>query len=190
MLAEKSLPDIVRDVYILLEPLDSPNRKRVVDSALSLLGEDFGAGSRTQAQAKSSFESEVGSEGNFGVKSNRWMSQNGLSMAAIEEVFHRDGSDVQVIASHVLGTGKRAQTHACYLISGIRAMLATDDPKFSEAEAVDLCKHFGCFDGANHAKTRSELGNNVAGTKSTGYTLPAPGLRAAAALIKEMATQG
>lgn len=187
MPASKSLPDIVRDVYVLLEPLDSPNRKRVVDSALNLLGEDVGVGSRAPKGAQKNFDSE-GQGGGFGAKADRWMTQNGVSMAAIEEVFHCEGSEIQVIASQVPGSSKRAQTHACYLICGIRAMLATDEPKFTDAEATDLCKHIGCFDAANHAKSRAELGNIVAGTKSAGYTLPAPGLRAAATLLKAMAT--
>ena len=66
-------------------------------------------------------------------------------------------------------------------------MLANDDAKFSEKDAVDLCKHMGCHDDANHAKNRNELGNVVAGTKKSGFTLPAPGLRAAASVVKEMA---
>lgn len=188
MRAAKSLPDIVRDLYDLLEPLDSPQRKRVVDSVLHLLGEEVGAASRAPMQGKQNVVSD-GEEGGFGAKANRWMAQSGLSTAAIEEVFHRDGSDIQVIASQVPGTSKRAQTLACYLICGIRAMLATDEAKFSDAEAVALCKHIGCFDAPNHAKTRAEMGNSVTGNKSTGYILPSPGLRAAGLLIKEMSAQ-
>ena len=96
----KSLPDIVRDVYVLLEPLDSPHRKRVVDSVLKLLGEDAEVASPAPASGKPSFESGR-DEGRFGDKANRWMAQNGLTSSAIEEVFHRDGSDVQIIASQV-----------------------------------------------------------------------------------------
>jgi hypothetical protein len=116
------------------------------------------------------------------------MSQYGIGEAAISELFHKDGDKIEIIVSDVPGTGKKTKSHNCYLLSGVRALLASDEAKFSESDAVSLCKHLGCHDGANHAKIRSELGNLVAGSKASGFTLPAPGLRAAADLVKAMAS--
>jgi hypothetical protein len=117
------------------------------------------------------------------------MKQCEISDSTIEEFFHKDGDTVEVIVGEVPGDGKRGKSQNCYLLSGVRALLESDEPKFTEADAVSLCKHMGCHDQANHAKTRSSLGNVVAGNKTSGFTLPAPGLRAAAELVKTMAKQ-
>jgi hypothetical protein len=187
MSISKSLPDIVRDVYGLLEPLDSVARKRVVDSVLTLLGEQTNETTKANTpEGKSTGVGREANDGAFGPKANRWMSSFGITISAIEEVFHRDATGVTIIANEVPGTGKRQQSLNCYLLSGIRALLETDEPNFSDASAITFCKHIGCFDNANHSKTRADLGNTVAGSKTTGYTLPAPGLRAAALVIKEM----
>lgn len=180
----KSLPEIVSEVYSLLEPLESPDRQKVVGSALTLLGEEPTTPSKRQLGEEGSGSDEIP----FGKKATRWLKQNNIPIADIEEIFHCEGNDVEVIASDIPGTGKRAQTHNCYLLSGVRSLLSGDEAKFIDNEAVSLCKTMGCHDSANHAKYRSELGNIVAGSKSSGYTLPAPGLRAAAALVKEISS--
>ena len=95
-----------------------------------------------------------------------------------------------MIVGEVPGDGKRGKSQNCYLLSGVRALLESDEPKFTEAAVVSLCKHMGCHDQTNHAKTRSSLGNIIAGSKTSGFTLPGPGLRAAAELVKAMAKQG
>ena len=181
------LPDVVGEIYKLLNPLESAERLKVVRSAMTLLGEDAGAGGA--AAANKGF-SGAGDGSEFGIKATRWMGQNGIAASVIDEIFHKDGDKVEIIVSEVPGEGKKLKTQNCYLLSGVRALLESDEPKFSEAEAVSLCKNMGCHDQANHAKTRSELGNFVAGTKASGFTLPAPGLRAAADLIKTMTSGG
>lgn len=179
------LPDVVGQIYSLLEPLESADRQKVVKSAMTLLGEETGGISGSKAQK----DAQSGEDNNeFGIKASRWMTQNGISMTAIEELFHKEGEHVEIIANEIPGEGKRGMTQNCYLLSGVRALLESDEPKFSDADAVALCKHMGCYNSPNHAKTRSDLGNIVAGTKSSGFTLAAPGLRAAASLVKNMVT--
>lgn len=180
----KSLPEVVRGVYDLLEPLESEDRKKVVGSVMTLFGDETPAISKGEAQVGGEFDGAA----RFGSKAKRWMKQNEISEIAIEDVFHGEGNEVEVIASDIPGRGKRGKTHNCYLLTGIRLLLATDEATFSENEAVALCRNMGCHDRANHAKSRSELGNIVAGSKSSGFKLPAPGLRAAATLIKSMST--
>ncbi|PVV16000.1 MAG: hypothetical protein B6D82_02065 [gamma proteobacterium symbiont of Ctena orbiculata] len=179
-----NLPDIVGDVYKLLEPLEPADRAKVVKSALMLLGDESDSlGASTAVNSSSG----GGDSGSFGTKATRWMNQNGIDESAIGEIFHKDGEEVEIIVNDVPGDGKRGKSQNCYLLSGIRSFLQSDEAKFSESEAVSLCKHMGCHDGPNHAKTRDNFGNLVAGTKASGYTLPAPGLRAAAELVKKMA---
>ena len=185
MTKKQTLPDVVSEVYTLLEPLQSDDRQKVVSSVMTLLGE------KEVPQALGGRSAGEGEENLavFGPKARRWLTQNSVSAAAVEEIFHREGDSVEVSAAEVPGSGKRGKTQNCYLLAGIRSLLATDEAKFADADAVALCKAMGCHDSANHAKTRSELGNNVAGTKASGFTLPAPGLRAAAALVKQMSSE-
>lgn len=185
-----TLPDIVGDIYKLLKPLESSDRLKVVKSAMTLLGEV--AASMDNSSGGGGGGGGIGGGGGgsaYGTKAARWMKQYEISDSTLEEFFHKDGDTVEVIVSEVPGDGKRGKSQNCYLLSGVRALLESDEPKFTEAEAVSLCKHMGCHDQANHAKTRSSLGNVVAGNKTSGFTLPAPGLRAAAELVKAMAKQ-
>lgn len=187
MTKSPNLPDVVGEIYKLLDPLDSTDRKKVIKSAMTLLGENSGVGETATINNESRNEDD-GSK--FGSKATRWLSQNGITISAIDEIFHKEGEKVEVIVGDVPGQGKKSKTQNCYLISGVRSLLEFDEPKFFEADTVSLCKHMGCYDQANHAKTRSDFGNIIAGSKTSGYTLPAPGLRAAAELIKTMTNIG
>lgn len=187
MVKSPNLPDVVGDIYKLLDPLESADRQKVIKSAMMLLGENVNSG--VAAEASNGF-SGSDDESAFGVKATRWMGQNRIAASAIDEIFHKDGDNVEIIVGEVPGRGNKGKSQNCYLLSGVRTLLKSDDPKFTDAEAVSLCKHMGCYDQANHAKTRSDLGNIVAGSKASGFALPAPGLRAAAELIKNMASGG
>ena len=186
MAKSDNLPSIVDGLYKLLEPLNPDDRARVVRAVLALLGE--GGISAAGTEKDKEFEGDS-APSTFGAKATRWMTQNKITEQDIYEIFHKDGDSVDVIASSLPGNGKRGETRNCYLLSGARALLETDEPKFSEPDVVYLCKLMGCHDRSNHSAIRRSLGNMVAGTKTSGYTLPAPGLRAAAELIKEMASE-
>ena len=70
--------------------------------------------------------------------------------------------------------------------SGARGLLATDDSRFTEAEAVALCKKRGCYDKANHSITRGMFGNRISGSKDGGYVLTNPGHEDVAKVVKSM----
>ncbi|QDT23877.1 hypothetical protein [Gimesia chilikensis] len=184
-MGKKTLPQIVQDIFVLLDPLESEDRQKVVDSVMALLGDAMPRPGRNDGEGKKD-SGDAGDDATYGQRAKRWMDQNNISAVMISEIFHIDGDEVEVIASEVPGNGKKMQTHNCYLLAGIQALLSSDEPRFSDECAIELCKHLGCHDRKNHAKNRSELGNVVAGTKNNGFTLPAPGLRAAANLVKEM----
>jgi hypothetical protein len=114
------------------------------------------------------------------------MKQHQVTAAMIEEVFHSQDGTVEVIATEVPGNSKQAQSRNCYLLLGIQELLHTDSPTFQDKDAVALCKHMRCYDSPNHNKVRKELG--LSGEKKRGFTLTAPCLRDAAALIKSMAS--
>jgi len=151
---------------------------------MMLLGDESIA---QENSSKSEGFSTAESVGSYGNKDARWMKQNGITESAINEIFHKDGDGVEVIAGEVPGNGKRGKSRNCYLLEGLRALLEKDNPQFPDASAVSLCKNMGCYDSKNHTKVRVSLANNVAGSKEKGFTLSAPGLQAAAELIKGMA---
>lgn len=190
-MSEKTLPQIVNDVFVLLDPLESEDRQKVVGSVLTLLGEVTkplaGSGAAGSGTSGGSSDESPNEDVAFGAKAKRWMSQNQISSESLEEIFHCEDKQVEIIVSEVPGSGKKGKTHNCYLLAGIRSLLETDEAKFEDSSAVELCKHMGCHDSANHATNRNSLGNIVTGSKSNGFTLPAPGLRAGAELIKQMA---
>ncbi len=181
----KPLPEIVGEIYALLEPLESEDRKKVVSSALTLMGEQSTPKNPVTGSSGLNESDDTG-ESECGPKVKRWMKRNNISLEHIEELFHIENGVVEIIAGDIPGSGKKQQTERCYLLSGIRSYLETDEPKFTESEVVELCKHMGCHDSANHYKTRGGLGKYVAGKKQTGFTLPAPGLKAAAALVVQL----
>lgn len=186
----KTLPQIVNDVFVLLDPLESDDRRKVVASVMTLLGENAKTETIGGNTGGSGAEGQVPQDDSLGPKVTRWMKQNSLTTEMIDEVFHRNGDQVEVISGEVPGGAKRKQTQNCYLIAGVRGFLETDDPSFTDADATELCKHMGCYDLKNHATNRNALGNSMAGSKDNGFTLPAPGLRAAGELVKQMSATG
>jgi hypothetical protein len=175
------LPEITAKLCEILEGLDPDDRRKVVGAALTLLGTPQGPGAGLLLDEIAATDLAVGNN------ARRWMQQNHISVNTLQEIFHIGAGVAEVIASDVPGSSKRAKTKSCYLLSGIRALLADDQPNFSESDAVELCRHVACYDSPNHANTRKDLGNQIRGTKDAGYSLSAPGLRAAAELIKSMA---
>lgn len=182
----KTLPEIATELFHLLEPLSKGDRGKVVRSAMALLDDTSDSVVRDLPDDHVDRRVPLGEE--FGRNANRWMQQNNLTREMLDEAFHYDNGSVDVIAATIPGKGKKGQSKNCYLLCGIAALLSNDDPRFVDDDAVELCKRMGCHDAKNHATTRKELGNTVSGTKASGFTLPAPGLRAAAQLVKEIAS--
>jgi len=181
--AKPKLTDVSTRLHDLLAPLDSEERKKVVHSALALLGEATN-GSITGGGKREDDPSDD-SDFKVGQKAKRWMKQHQITTAMLEEVFHSQDGMVEVIATDIPGKSKQSQSRNCYLLIGIQELLRADSPTFQDKDGVALCKHMRCYDSPNHAKVRKDLG--MSGQKKDGFTLTAPCLRDAAALIKEMA---
>lgn len=178
------LPEIATKIYDLLEPLDGPTRTKVLQGALGMLG-DAGAELSPLTPPGGSGKAPGGSPSTFatGPKGSAWLKKHSISDEMLEKVFHASNGQVELIANPP-GSNMREQTINAYLLIGVQQLLQTDEPKFSEAAAVALCKRLGCYDTANHAMTRTRFGNKLTGTKEMGYTLTMPGLDQAAMLIK------
>lgn len=122
----------------------------------------------------------------LGKRAQHWARRYGVSAAELERVFHVHDGGVDVIASVTAGS-KREGALCCYLLTGVKALLRSDEARFQEAEAVDLCREQLLYDTANHAAYRTSFPPKVVGDKHNGWSLPAPGLEAAAQLVKRLA---
>lgn len=97
----------------------------------------------------------------------------------------REGEPFVILA--VPGTGKKAQTLAMYHFVGLGTYLETGKRDFSDATARQHCKNYGCYDQANHASILDDKHPAFTGDKSTGWLLTVPGIKVAAAMLKEVA---
>ncbi|HJR06628.1 MAG TPA: hypothetical protein VJ842_05180 [Pyrinomonadaceae bacterium] len=189
MAAKKA--DKLTQLISLLESLPEEERLRTVNAALTFLGStqvsSTGASASQHGSKQAGQGGSVDTETNLPTRASRWMQQNSLDFAAMESVFHFSDGEVQVIAADVPGKDNKEKTRHCYLLSGVRALLQDGVPRINDEEARELCREIGCYDTTNHAKYLKAIGNQITGTKSTGFELTQPGLRAAAETIKTIA---
>lgn len=115
-----------------------------------------------------------------------WIKRHGLTRHEVEEYFHIEDGKVTLIGDGI-GSGKREQSINAYLLTGIAALLQAGKAEFTDKTARDYCSQLGCYDAANHSKTTEEFGNRVTGSKKAGWKLTAPGLAAAASILKPKA---
>src|SRR5438105_2294004 len=177
-----TLLEIVTRCHELLEKLKEPDRTKAI--RMILLAFDQSNPEPATATAGSGAAIAPLRDG-FGRRAQQWLAKNQVD-AIIDGVFDVE-NDFALIAQLPEGS-KREQSMLCYLLTGLRALLRTDEAKFSEPEAVALCKREGCYDLANHSITRAQLGKRVTGSKESGFTLTTVGLSEAAALVKKIAT--
>lgn len=171
-------------VIEVLTPLESDQRKRVIQAAFALLGEEStpkAFGSESSKKTASADEDAI--EG-VPQAASVWLAKAKITKDQLEQHLHFDGGQVKVISLPGNATKRIDQVLHTYLMQGLASFLATGDPSFSDKDARELCEHFGCYDHTNHAKYVKEFGNKVTGSKSAGWKLTAPGLMAAADLIK------
>ncbi len=176
--------DAMSKLVAILEPLPSEDRMRIMRAAAVLLGEVPLSGS-----VKTSATEVDGNDGDLDTLSPRartWMKQNSLKVEELQQVFHVEGQEVAVIASHMPGKDKKEQTHNAYILTGLAQMLVTGTPSFEDKRARALCESSGCYDSSNHSAYLKKKGNEFTGTKDKGWTLTAPGLMRAAEIIKEL----
>jgi hypothetical protein len=168
----------------LLNPLDSQERKRVVQAAFALLGD-------TVPAAKEAAESgEADEENNKGLavstKAKLWMKQNGVTGQALEQIFHLEGGTAGFIGGEMPGKSDKEKSLNAYVICGLASFLATGEPKFTDQQARKLCTDAGCYDPNNHGTYIKAKGNSFVGSKEKGWALTAPGLKAAAKIVQDL----
>lgn len=172
-------------VVEILTPLDGDQRRRVVQAAFALLGEES-VSPKGLGSVLPKLNEEASAEVIDGISpaATAWLTKAKVTREQLEQCFHFDGGVVKVISLPGGATKRIDQVIHTYLMQGFAAFLATGVPSFTNKEARDLCEHFGCYDPTNHAKYIKEFGNRITGSKTAGWKLTAPGLAAAAELLK------
>lgn len=179
----KSPAELSLEIYNILVPFESDVRQRVIQSALTLLGETALAPVGRSAALQSAV---TGFEDvRLGSKATKWLQKHVVTREMLDEIYHFTDADVDIIASGVPGASKREMTVNCYLLSGIRGLLKEDVPSLDETETIAVCRRLTAYDKNNHTANRQSVGNKMSGNKPT-FTLTGPGEMAAAELIKQM----
>lgn len=181
----EQLAKAMSKIIEVLNPLDSAERRRVIQAAFALLGEE----PVTKASYKTPLHEseEVGDEAVEGIApaASAWMSKAKIMPNQLEQHLHWDTSGSKVLSLPGNATKRVDQVLHVYLMQGVASFLTAGDPSFSDKDARDLCVHFGCYDDTNHAKYVKAFGNRITGSKNSGWKLTAPGLAAVAELIKQ-----
>lgn len=186
-MAKNNLVEITSQLYGLLEPLNTEDRKRAVNAVLVLLGDS----PIVPTFVSLGSESQVGTLANtpgLGAKATQWIKQHKLTHEILEKCFYFQNGKADIHLNTIIGAGYREQTSNCYLLIGAKAFLESDNAVFSEADAIALCKHTGAYDKNNHTTHRKNLGMRIAGSRENGFSLTGPGIKAAAELIMEIGT--
>lgn len=178
------LADATSKLVDILVALDSADRRRVVDAALTLLG-DGPTKTNISSEPEESMSSALSQ---FPPQARVWARKYHVLSEHLEQVFHIDQAGVQPIALPGSTNKKIEQTANTYLVQGIAALLSTGESSFADEDARKLCEHFGCYDSTNHSRYVKAIGSRITGSKSAGWKLTAPGLEAAADLIKSGST--
>ncbi|HEY2007990.1 MAG TPA: hypothetical protein VGH23_03300 [Rhizomicrobium sp.] len=179
----KKPTEILSEIVELLTPLESEDRRRIFQAALMMLGETAHA---PKGDTKNQSQMFTGGDADLPTKAQMWMQQNGLSSDMLHQCFHISAGETTFIAEPP-GNNKKEKTLNAYIMAGIAGLLATGEGTFTDESARLLCMNAGCFDRSNHAAILKDKGNEFTGTKNTGWSLTAPGLKRAAAMIKEIA---
>lgn len=175
--------ELALTIYNLLAPHESEVRRRVMQSAMTLLGETAVGASVTAADAQAS--SGEFDDLKLGPRALKWIQRYAISRPMLDELFHLTGDDIDIIANTVPGASRREMTVNCYLLSGVRGLLKDDLPSLDEGETIAVCKRLTAYDKNNHTTNRQAVGNRMSGSRPT-FTLTGPGEAAAAELIKQM----
>ncbi len=186
----KKTTEIVTEIVELLTPIESAERLRVIQASLTLLGETLPARAlRVGGDSGNGAEDGGNDMSTSHPRARTWAKQNGVSQEELEQVFHLEDGNAQVIAGEIPGKSKKEKTLNAYVLTGLAKLLSTGSPAFDDKSARLLCESSGCYDQANHSSTikdRGDRGNEFTGTKERGWSLTAPGLKRAALLVREM----
>jgi hypothetical protein len=164
-----------------LTPLNSDERHRIVGAAMMFLGEK-------PVQLKGGKADQDGDDEQVhSAAIQKWMKQNGVSSAQVEQVFHF-GEDGAFDIFDTSGTTKKERMLNTYVLTGLAKYLATGDRSFDDATARKYCEQFGCYDQGNFAMyMRRDRGADFTGEKARGYMLTNVGIKRGADLVKQMA---
>lgn len=176
-------------VVEVLSSLAAEERVRVVNAALTLLGDGDNSSASSIPMAASS-SGAISSNDQLGIspQARAWLARNNFPQDQLENWFHFDQGSVIPIHNPDAPT-RSQQAFNTYLLEGFAAFLATGDAAFKDQEARERCEHFGCYDKTNHSKVFKSFGNKITGSKNGGWKLTAPGISAASALIRNESRQ-
>lgn len=187
-MADKKPTEIVAEIVDLLTPLESTERLRVIQASLVLLGETLETSSRRiPGDIGDDAQGANGETSDLPARARTWIKQHGVSREELQQVFHLQDGSAELIAGEIPGKNKKEKTLNAYILTGLAKLLSTGSAGFDDKSARALCVSSGCYDDSNHSSTIRDKGNEFAGTKDSGWTLTAPGLKRAASLVKEIA---
>jgi hypothetical protein len=179
------IPAVTTNLYKLLQPLQSEERKRVIKAALAMLGDDTSVANQNSERGGDAVDD---GDSDLPVKARQWMKKYDVTQERLNHVFHIENGSTEVIAHEAPGSSMKTMTINAYVLTGISQLLATGEAKFDDERARAVCKSMGCFDKGNHAKFMKEKGNVLSGSKESGWTLTGPGLKSGADLVKGLAS--
>lgn len=186
--SEELDPQRLIEVIALLRPLSDAARVRIVDAALVFLDSTRVVESAAPRR-RSSAEGDAGgmqTNSDLPRRAQIWVGQNNLSSELIDSVFHRSPAGVELIVNTLPGRTNKDRVIQGYLLCGARSLVESGEPRFADDDAREFCRLLGFYDRDNHATYMKALGNLVVGSKSAGFELTQPGMRAAADLIRSL----
>jgi hypothetical protein len=185
-MTDKKTTEIVSEIFELLNPLSSDERHRVIQASLTLLGETAAHVSPMSSHQTGGTEIDATDASSISSRARIWMKQYGIAVEDLQQVFQLDAGSTEVIAGEIPGKNRKEKTYNAYVLTGIATLLSNGNASFDDKSARALCERFGCYDRANHSSTMKDRGSEFTGTKDSGWSLTAPGLKRGAALVKEM----
>jgi hypothetical protein len=172
------MPAITKQLYDVLQPLDSDTRKRAIAATMAMLGE-------VAPEPAAEKKEKAPDGGDYPTRVAPWMRQNSVTADQLSLVFHSG----ELIAHDIPGSGKREKTLSAYILTGVGQLLQTGEPRFTDETARQACEQHGCLDSNNHSQTiNKKRGNAFTGSVKNGWQLTTPGLKTGADLVKQIAS--
>lgn len=169
-----------------LEPLSSDDRHRIINAALTFLGDHNATVKLTQQHQRAVGTHHAESDGDHPPDRASRMKKHSIPVEHVDSVYHfREDGTFDIIK--VPGKSKRERTLSAYAIVGLGTYLGADKKDFTDVDARKVCEDQNCYDPANHAATMREEHPAFVGDKNKGWSLTTPGIRIAAGLLKEVA---
>ncbi len=178
-MSEAEIVEIVGKIVTALTPLSHEERQRAVQASLNVFGE-----SMLRSTQRKDELNEIPSA--FSERARIWIKQNELSLENLEQIFHITDTGAELIIQEVPG-GKdnKPRVLNVYVLSGVASLLTSENSNFDDKVARTICESFGCYDPTNHTKYLKKS-KFFTGSKKTGWTLTAQGLKHAAMLVREL----